>query len=183
MEQNRKFNLDDYETVEVRLEKYWAKFVDGKVLTEMEKAPEGQFIMRAAIYAHRNDTDPIATGYAHEIVGQGMVNRTSALENCETSAIGRALANAGFATTGKRASREEMSKVVRADQTKAPRAKRPDDAASTGNLGLVLVRIAETNTSDELKEIWNEFRDALDVDIKGTTIRNAIMQRKDEVQS
>jgi hypothetical protein len=55
----------------------------------------------------------IATGYAEEIRGAGNVNRTSHVENCETSAVGRALANAGMAGTdvNKRPSREEMSKV------------------------------------------------------------------------
>jgi hypothetical protein len=55
----------------------------------------------------------IATGYAEEVRGAGNVNRTSHVENCETSAVGRALANAGMAGTdvNKRPSREEMSKV------------------------------------------------------------------------
>jgi hypothetical protein len=55
---------------------------------------------------------PWTTGLAEETVQGRGVNATSALENCETSAIGRALANAGYATKGKRASREEMSKVA-----------------------------------------------------------------------
>jgi hypothetical protein len=57
----------------------------------------------------------IATGYAEEVRGAGNVNRTSHVENCETSAVGRALANAGMAGTdvNKRPSREEMSKVER----------------------------------------------------------------------
>jgi hypothetical protein len=49
---------------------------------------------------------------AEETVQGRGVNATSALENCETSAIGRALANAGYAAKGKRASREEMQKVA-----------------------------------------------------------------------
>jgi len=55
----------------------------------------------------------VATGYAEEVRGAGNVNRTSHVENCETSAVGRALANAGMAGTdvNKRPSREEMSKV------------------------------------------------------------------------
>jgi hypothetical protein len=55
----------------------------------------------------------IATGYAEEVRGAGNVNRTSHVENCETSAVGRALANAGMAGSdvSKRPSREEMSKV------------------------------------------------------------------------
>jgi hypothetical protein len=50
----------------------------------------------------------VATGLASESISDRGVNSTSALENCETSAIGRALANAGYAAKGKRASREEM---------------------------------------------------------------------------
>jgi hypothetical protein len=55
----------------------------------------------------------VATGYAEEVRGAGNVNRTSHVENCETSAVGRALANAGMAGTdvNKRPSREEMTKV------------------------------------------------------------------------
>ena len=53
---------------------------------------------------------------ASETIAEKGVNSTSALENCETSAIGRALANVGFAAKGKRASREEMAKVEVADK-------------------------------------------------------------------
>jgi hypothetical protein len=57
----------------------------------------------------------IATGWAEEIRGQGNVNKTSHLENCETGAVGRALANAGLSGSdfSKRPSREEMGKVQR----------------------------------------------------------------------
>jgi hypothetical protein len=57
----------------------------------------------------------VATGYAEEVRGAGNVNRTSHVENCETSAVGRALANAGYAGSdvNKRPSREEMGKVQR----------------------------------------------------------------------
>jgi hypothetical protein len=65
----------------------------------------------ASIFRTEADARPWTTGLAEETVQGRGVNATSALENCETSAIGRALANAGYATKGKRASREEMSKV------------------------------------------------------------------------
>jgi len=105
------FNLDDYETVEERLIKFWKEHPDGRIVTSMLSGSGSQFIVRAELY--KNGSDPVwATGLAEETVQGRGVNSTSALENCETSAIGRALANAGYATKGKRASREEMSKVA-----------------------------------------------------------------------
>jgi deoxycytidylate deaminase len=61
------------------------------------------------------DDEIIATGWAEEIRGVGNVNKTSHVENAETSSLGRALANAGLSGSDftKRPSREEMAKVVR----------------------------------------------------------------------
>jgi hypothetical protein len=69
-------------------------------------------VIRAELWLGEN---MIATGYAEEVRGAGNVNRTSHVENCETSAIGRALANCGMAGSdmSKRPSREEMAKVQR----------------------------------------------------------------------
>jgi hypothetical protein len=106
------FNLDDYETVEERLIKYWKDYPDGQIHTEIMESTASRFIVKASIFRTEADARPWATGLAEETVQGRGVNATSALENCETSAIGRALANAGYATKGKRASREEMGKVA-----------------------------------------------------------------------
>jgi hypothetical protein len=104
------FNLDDYETVEERLVKFWKEHESGRIITTLISGTSSQFIVRAELY--KDGSELIwATGLAEETVQGRGVNSTSALENCETSAIGRALANAGYATKGKRASREEMTKV------------------------------------------------------------------------
>lgn len=105
------FNLDDYETVEERLIKFWKDNPDGRIFTRLLDHTSNRFIVEAHIYRNTTDSAPWATGLAEETVQGRGVNSTSALENCETSAIGRALANAGYATKGKRASREEMAKV------------------------------------------------------------------------
>jgi hypothetical protein len=105
------FNLEDYETVEERLIKFWKDHPEGRILSVLISGTSTQFIVRAELYKDGSDTI-WTTGLAEETVQGRGVNSTSALENCETSAIGRALANAGYATKGKRASRSEMSKVV-----------------------------------------------------------------------
>jgi hypothetical protein len=109
------FNLNDYETVESRLDKWHDKFADSRVETELIEASNTRFIVFAKLFKTEADAKPCATGLAFETITEKGVNSTSALENCETSAIGRALANAGFAAKGKRASREEMAKVNNAE--------------------------------------------------------------------
>jgi len=108
---NSMFNLEDYETVEERLVKFWKDHPDGQIHTKVLEHTTSRFIVEASIYRTEADARPWTTGLAEETIQGRGVNATSALENCETSAIGRALANAGYATKGKRASREEMSKV------------------------------------------------------------------------
>jgi len=106
------FNLADYEPVEVRLEKFIKDYPAFRIATELEVVEASRYIVKAYLYKDASDGVAWATGYAEETVSSRGVNQTSALENCETSAIGRALANAGYAPKGKRPSREEMSKVV-----------------------------------------------------------------------
>jgi hypothetical protein len=109
------FNLADYETVESRLEKWWKDYPDGRLSTKIEQATDTRYIVSAELYKTEADAKAYATGLASESVSDRGVNSTSALENCETSAIGRALANAGYAAKGKRASREEMTKVAQSE--------------------------------------------------------------------
>lgn len=112
------FNLEDYETVEQRLEKYWKENPDGRIETELIEATANRFIVVARIFRTEADQRYWTSGLAFEHITERGVNATSALENCETSAIGRALANAGYATKGKRASREEMTKVANREPNK-----------------------------------------------------------------
>jgi hypothetical protein len=115
---NYMFNLADYEPVEVRLEKFIKDYPDFRISTELEVIEASRYVVKAYLYKNSTDTIAWATGLAEETVTSRGVNQTSALENCETSAIGRALANAGYAPKGKRPSREEMTKVVKAPAPK-----------------------------------------------------------------
>ena len=78
------FNLQDYETVETRLEKWHEKYPDNRIETELIEANDKRFIVFAKIFKTEADPKPCATGLAFEIITEKGVNSTSALENCET---------------------------------------------------------------------------------------------------
>ena len=103
------FNIEDYEPVEARLSRFWELHSeDGRVETELVSHIAGHYIVKAIIWVGDRQ---VATGLADEHTEQKGVNARNALENAETSAIGRALANFNFAPKGKRPSREEMVKA------------------------------------------------------------------------
>lgn len=110
------YNPEDYDLVENRIRKLYEEHPNARIITINETTPQDRasltWVMRAEIYLIDDDGCAYlkSTGYAFEIDGTGGANKTSALENAETSAIGRALANAGY-SGNKRASREEMAKV------------------------------------------------------------------------
>jgi len=110
-----KFDLNNYETVEDRLKVFWKDYPEGRIETEVVHiTDDGTCVtIKSAIYKEINDTNPVATGIAQETKGQGgFANADAWMENCETSSIGRALANWKYQGNNKpRPSKEEMSKV------------------------------------------------------------------------
>jgi len=114
-----KFDLSQYETVEERIRRFYETNEDARIVTHNLTTPEDRtvstWIVRAEVFLTSGDQAnglPKASGLAFEIDGGPGANSTAALENAETSAIGRALANAGYSGR-KRPSREEMSKANR----------------------------------------------------------------------
>ena len=146
------FNLADYETVEERIKRFYEVHPDGQIVTHDYTSQfdreSGVWRVQAMVFESSADQAANlvkATGFAFEVDGQGMANKTSALENCETSAIGRALANAGF-SGNKRTSREEMEKVARGVAPNKP------VAMPEGFRELV----TGSMTMDELRARWDE---------------------------
>ena len=166
------FNLADYETVEERLRRFYDMYPDGRVITSdytsSEERSSGMWKVRTEIFLNAGDQAlglVKSTGLASEIDGQGMTQKTSALETCETSSIGRALANMNL-SGNKRASREEMEKVARG--VKPKKVSVPDGFVE---------RVGNAEQLAELKALWAEavaggFQDA---------VKDAVTQRKGEL--
>lgn len=183
-----KYSLEDYETVEQRLIRLYTKFPSARVLTHLVHQDERRFIVRAEIYLDPKDQIPFATGYAEEIVGAGFVNKTSALENCETSAIGRSVSNSVLcleAPVGKRPSQEEMQKVERykAEPRKAAVKKTAwtDDQLKLAEAAIQTV--AAMSDKEKLRELWTGSAEIIDAPVKGTTLKDVINARVAELSA
>jgi hypothetical protein len=141
-----RFNLDDYELVEDRLARALKEYPDLRIVTEECASPEdrarGYFIVRSAVFlnaAEQADGLPKATGWAFEIEGSAGASQTAALENAETSSLGRCLKQA---FGGKGVTRSEMGKVARFEDAASKR----DWLAEAQNL----------NDKDQLRLLWGE---------------------------
>jgi len=146
-----RFNLADYATVQERIEAFWAKYPNGAIvtrdLTTDADRDRKQWRVYAEVYFVFDELRPRGTGLAFEIDGGAGANMTSAYENAETSAIGRALATANFTTSKNRASRTEMQKAQRGA---------PSDTQITA------IDVQNAATLDDLNNLWSRAVDSGD---------------------
>lgn len=131
------FNPANYETVDERIQRFYRTVPDGRITTELleHSGDPGstRWIVKAYVYRDAGDR-PAGTGMAFDTDGVGMAQKTAALETAETSAVGRALAQAGFSGS-KRTTQEEMGKTVIPDLQR---------------------RISEAKSKSETKDLWQE---------------------------
>jgi hypothetical protein len=113
------FNLNDYETVDERIHNFYGKYPDGAIITELVSNDEekGVVIFKAYVYRTYIDVKASSVGYARGSRKDRGVDAAFWLENCESSSIGRALANLAFSAKGKRPSSLEMAKVNDVEST------------------------------------------------------------------
>ena len=103
----------EYAPVADRITLFYARYPTGRILTRLVSRTEHEITVQAYVYRSVEEIRPSATGLASERIGDGDVNTVACLENTETSAIGRALANLGLTASHNRPSREEMDKANR----------------------------------------------------------------------
>lgn len=142
----KSINLKDYVEVRERIAAFYERYPTGSIRTEMVRLQDDLVVFKALVYRDPEDPHP-TTGWAYERPGSSRVNESHFVENCETSAIGRALANLGFAG-GRRPSREEMAKVQRM----------LDDGSATRGDGARRRRAPEATTQDRIRRLLREVR-------------------------
>ena len=155
-----KFALADYETVDERIQRFYRDNAGGRIETQWRdhdgEHGKTRWIVRAEVYKADSE-HPSGVGHAFEIDGTGMANKTSALENAETSAVGRALAQAGYSGS-RRTTREEMAKVL---------------------IPELRERIATAKTKDETRDVWNEAQRNGVLDV----VRQEILDRNEVISN
>ena len=146
------FNLDSYETVEERHARALEQYPDLRCVIHNHTTPndraQGMWVVEAQVFLNSEDQAldlPKAVEWAFEVDGVGMANKTSALENACTSALGRALRWALGGSKGP--SRQEMEKVARGVAPGAVAVPMPDGFREL---------ITGSTTMDELKARWQE---------------------------
>ena len=162
---NPEFDPESYAPVAERVELFYEKHPAGRILTELVQHTDREIVFRAAVYRSADDREPAATGWAAERVGDGEVNAVACLENTETSAIGRALANLGFLASRLRPSAEEVAK---ADRARARLAGEPDllqllrtaerAGLSPSRAEALRARVGRGLPAPELAEVQHELR-------------------------
>jgi hypothetical protein len=137
------FNLADYQTVQERIEIFWRLYPEGRILNEIVLTNDRECIIKCSVWKDGNKVMPDSVDFAQEPITEKGINSVSAIENCSTSATGRALSLLGgeLSPSKKRASASEMSKRGRVLLTQA------QTAFEQGDL-------------DELRELYTESKES-----------------------
>ena len=102
-----------YVTVNERVQEFHESYPNGAIHCHIEEGtPEGVIRMSAMVCPDVENTERHFSGHAEETIGSSQINRTSALENCETSAIGRALGFLGLGVVNSIATADEVSNAI-----------------------------------------------------------------------
>ena len=151
----------EYAEVNQRVKAFRTLYPEGFITTEILCREGGLCIIKATVGHYADGKSVIlATGTAYEKEGSSQINRTSYIENCETSAVGRALGMAGFGIDTSIASADEMNNALLQQNTSdvqkpvqaAPHVQKPVQAEQTAPYDI----LQETAADSELRLKWLE---------------------------
>jgi len=145
-----------YVTVNSRLKYFREEFIGYKLLSEVISNENGKCLIKATILDDKNIA--VATGHGFEDESKGNINKTSYVENCETSAWGRALGNLGIGIDNEVRSYEEMTNAIEGQKAKDARGKKykEDVCAKVETIKKESLKemLPECNTVQETIDIW-----------------------------
>lgn len=152
--QTKKDALEDYVPVHTRLAAFHKKYPEGRIITDIVMIDEEKVVMKATIY--RDERDIIAAqDFALEKFGSSFINVNSALENCSTSATGRALAMLGFEIKKSIASYEEVANAKLNQENKEAKEanhKFENKAVTAANKNLLLTAASKKGYTKDVFE-------------------------------
>lgn len=108
----------EYAMVNQRIKAFRMVYPNGSIITEIISLADGVVTMKATVMS--DDGAVLGTGYAQEKESSSYINKTSYIENCETSCVGRALGMAGFGIDTSVASAEEVQNAIANQATDEP---------------------------------------------------------------
>lgn len=120
-DKNGKIISNDYNTVNQRILAFRELFPEGSIQTEILSHENGVVLMKATVLDGLGRI--LATGHASEEKELSFINKTAYIENCETSAVGRALGFIGIGATEAIASAEEIEKAEKAKEDEIEKTK------------------------------------------------------------
>jgi hypothetical protein len=139
----------EYKTVALRVAEFREKYPNYYLTTEIVKIDDDQCIIKAYVGQHKDDgsVQTFATGHAQEFRKASQINGTSYVENCETSAIGRALACLGIGGTEFASANEVVNAIHQQNNPVKEEVSEPELTAAKNNL-------LEASKAGKLKETF-----------------------------
>ena len=159
----------EYAEVNQRIKAFRMCYPEGFIRTQLLSVEDGVCIMRAEVGDGQNI---LGTGTAYENEKSSYINKTSYIENCETSAVGRALGMAGFGIDTSVASYEEVANAIanqnapessqkaqkRTKSAKADNYAPEAENAPVGEAHYAALRCACEEAGMKLGELWERYQ-------------------------
>lgn len=163
---------NDYAEVNQRIKAYRMVYPNGTIRPEIKSLQNGVCIFRAEVTNENGDV--IGVGHAYEKENSTFINKTSYIENCETSAVGRALGMAGFGIDTSVASAEEVANAIK---------NQDEDKKVIMATEKQKELIRNMFTTDEIKNILTELKKSKLSELTVKEASDLISKRKQEAEA